>query len=116
MASLGYTTFELLLNPLQFSIPNSRLRYYLLAKKDPLKFPSAVEGRVWRHIPGKGKDWVDLRSLEQSEGVESLSHYLDEDGADDVPIPDRVLQKWGRLFDIVSPSSRRSCCFTRGQW
>ncbi|KAL0563622.1 hypothetical protein V5O48_018443 [Marasmius crinis-equi] len=29
-------------------------------------------------------------------------------------VPDRVLRKWGRLFDIVLPSSRRSCCFTRG--
>jgi len=30
------------------------------------------------------------------------------------PIPEKVLIKWGRLFDIVKPSSRRTCCFTRG--
>ncbi|KAF9255741.1 hypothetical protein L218DRAFT_306185 [Marasmius fiardii PR-910] len=29
-------------------------------------------------------------------------------------VPGRVLRKWGRLFDIVLPSSRRTCCFTRG--
>ena len=29
-------------------------------------------------------------------------------------IPDRILKKWGRLFDIVLPSGTRSCCFTRG--
>ena len=29
---------EFLLTPLQFGIPNSRLRYYLIAKRSPLKF------------------------------------------------------------------------------
>jgi len=31
-------TQELLLSPTQFGIPNSRLRYYLLAKQRPLSF------------------------------------------------------------------------------
>ena len=32
LAALGYATQELLLTPLQFGVPNSRLRYYLLAR------------------------------------------------------------------------------------
>lgn len=36
--SLGYSIQEFLLNPNQFGVPNSRLRYYLLAKKKPLQF------------------------------------------------------------------------------
>ena len=36
--SLGYVVQEFLLNPNQFGIPNSRLRYYLLAKKKPMQF------------------------------------------------------------------------------
>lgn len=45
-----------------------------------------------------------------------IRHYLDRDGGQDesLRIPDRVLTKWGRLFDIVLPTSQRTCCFTRG--
>ncbi|XP_022790094.1 tRNA (cytosine(38)-C(5))-methyltransferase-like [Stylophora pistillata] len=41
----GYNYQEFLLSPVQFGIPNSRLRYYLLAKKKPLRFcfPTSVE-------------------------------------------------------------------------
>jgi tRNA (cytosine38-C5)-methyltransferase len=50
--------------------------------------------------------------------VNELSGYLDADGhtgqSHPNTVPDRVLVKWGKLFDIVLPSSRRSCCFTRG--
>ncbi len=35
---MNYTIQEFLLSPKQFGIPNSRLRYYLLAKKRPLSF------------------------------------------------------------------------------
>ena len=34
----GYSYQEFLLSPSQFGVPNSRLRYYLLAKKRPLEF------------------------------------------------------------------------------
>ena len=35
---VGYSYQEFLLSPNQFGVPNSRLRYYLLAKKKPLAF------------------------------------------------------------------------------
>ena len=49
--------------------------------------------------------------------VRPLRDYLD--GTDNqltYPVPERVLMKWGRLFDIVLPSATRTCCFTRGQF
>ena len=127
--ALRYSTVELLITPLQFGIPNSRLRYYLLAKASPLALAGGdgQEDRIWRHIPGHGTDWIDPRShVEGQSGVEEsvegevaeLRDFLDEDtGADPPPhaIPERVLEKWGRLFDIVLPSARRTCCFTRGE-
>lgn len=145
LRELGYVTLELLLTPLQFGIPNSRLRYYLLAKKSPLQFahlPSqtADEGRidrVWRRIPGGGPPWTDPRFADiglvkdtdtdvtesgDTEAVNTLQRYLDNPyEIDDAHyakfrIPDRVLHRWGRLFDIVKPSSRRTCCFTRGKF
>ncbi|KAF9488708.1 S-adenosyl-L-methionine-dependent methyltransferase [Pleurotus eryngii] len=129
LRSLGYNTMEFLLTPLQFGIPNSRLRYYLLAKMAPLDFSTSTtspsDGQIWRHIPGRGdSDWMDSRdsasppspisSLGSQSSVAPLRQFLDQDGAPIHGIPDRVLSKWGRLFDIVLPSSARTCCFTRG--
>ena len=45
-----------------------------------------------------------------------LRDYLDRKDAQMAhAVPERVLLKWGRLFDIVLPSATRTCCFTRGQ-
>ena len=47
----------------------------------------------------------------------TLEPYLDELTEEEEKvygIPDRVLEKWGRLFDIVLPTSTRTCCFIRG--
>ncbi|KZV64324.1 S-adenosyl-L-methionine-dependent methyltransferase [Peniophora sp. CONT] len=131
LAVLGYHTFELLLTPLQFGIPNSRLRYYLIARRRPFASSSASSD-IHRHIPGHGEPWADprhgiFREEQAQTHVDELSLYLDplsgSEGEDLDPegqraheyaIPDRVLEKWGRLFDIVLPSARRTCCFTRG--
>ena len=111
---------ELLLTPLQFGVPNSRLRYYLLAKFKTIGFDNARTSQlvVWKHIPGHGEDWLDPRHVSHESDdliVKELRDYLDGDGGDEFSIPDRVLEKWGRLFDIVLPSQKRTCCFTRGQ-
>ncbi|TFK22040.1 S-adenosyl-L-methionine-dependent methyltransferase [Coprinopsis marcescibilis] len=112
LKELGYYVMELLLTPLQFGIPNSRLRYYLLAKKTPFQ-PSVdgelgVPGGIWRHIPGRPAEW-------REDNVDEIRSYLDERPVPSANrVPEKVLVKWGRLFDIVKPSSRRSCCFTRG--
>ncbi|PPQ98943.1 hypothetical protein CVT24_003570 [Panaeolus cyanescens] len=124
MRSLGYSTLEVILTPLQFGIPNSRLRYYFLAKKAPYRFadvPHEQADDVWRKLPGQMVDWCDPR-FESSEGpasdnsVKPIRDYLDASSEEPSPfsIPDKILEKWGRLFDIVTPSSRRTCCFTRG--
>lgn len=127
LENLEYTSIELLLNPLQFGIPNSRLRYYLLARPGSKPFvripPSSDPQRVWRHIPGHGEDWKDprLQPHEDSnivaETSDCISEFLDiltDEESQGYRIPDHVLEKWGRNFDIVLPSSRRTCCFTRG--
>lgn len=76
---------------------------------------------MWRHIPGRGSDWFDTRthSAEEGSGIDitEVRNYLDDEPhVEPHPhaIPEKVLEKWGRLFDIVLPSARRTCCFTRG--
>lgn len=130
LQSLHYTTLELLITPLQYGIPNSRLRYYLLAKLSPLKHTgvaATLKNDVLRHIPGQG-NWVDPRASHTSinedglslsdDSIHELRDYLNIEPVISEPhlhaVPEKVLRKWGRLFDIVLPSSRRTCCFTRG--
>lgn len=42
----GYTYREFLLSPVHFGICNSRLRYYLLAKKKPLDFSIPLQNDI----------------------------------------------------------------------
>lgn len=104
---LGYHTMEFLLTPRQCGIPNSRLRYYLVARRSSFE---EVEQTtiIFNHIPGK------MEQEENSSLVGLISEYLDESVDQATVIPDRVLERWGRLFDIVKPSSNNTCCFTRG--
>ncbi|KAF9014545.1 S-adenosyl-L-methionine-dependent methyltransferase [Hymenopellis radicata] len=92
LSSLGYHTTELVLSPSQFGVPNSRRRYYMLARKFPFN------------------DQLVPPSIQTSR----IETYLSASIGEEYGIPQRVLQKWGRLFDIVRPGDARSCCFTRG--
>ncbi|KIK16252.1 hypothetical protein PISMIDRAFT_686491 [Pisolithus microcarpus 441] len=108
---LGYNVAEFNLTPLQFGIPNSRLRYYLLAKLSRLSFPGYDESRL------NILDCIPSQRPELSVAPRCLNQYLDEldnESLASFKVSDRVLEKWGRLFDIVLPSGTRSCCFTRG--
>ena len=116
LQSLGYRTLELLLTPLQFGIPNSRLRYYLLAKQRPFHFQydPDIHGQLWHSIPSQRDDQAD--TVAYTTCADEIRLYLD-DLYDEQQhrISDKVLEKWGRLFDIVLPSARRTCCFTRSK-
>ena len=104
---LGYSTVEFLLTPRQYGIPNSRLRYYLLARRTP--FRSEYSVTVLREIP------VPEHTPKQDISAKCISEFLDSSLDEDFMIPDRILERWGRLFDIVLPSAFNSCCFTRGR-
>ncbi|KAI6137030.1 S-adenosyl-L-methionine-dependent methyltransferase [Pisolithus sp. B1] len=111
LKQLGYNVAEFNLTPLQFGIPNSRLRYYLLAKLSRLRFPGYDESR------SNILDYIPSQCPEMSVAPRCLNQYLDElddESLASFKVSDRVLEKWGRLFDIVLPSGTRSCCFTRG--
>ena len=101
---LGYHTREFLLTPKQYGIPNSRLRYYLVARLAPFAAPPSPG--VLRCLPGDHSHYSSR----------TISEYLDAATDPDTVVSDRVLTRWGRLFDIVYPSSTSSCCFTRGKY
>ncbi|KAI9309657.1 S-adenosyl-L-methionine-dependent methyltransferase [Cunninghamella echinulata] len=120
---------EFLLTPLQLGIPNSRLRYYLLAKlksssSSSFSFhttnPSTLEQPViLDHIP------TLIPSLSEAlanNTTKQISDYLDpsisltNDNSSEYAIPDKTLLKHCYVFDIVKPSSYSSCCFTKGYY
>ncbi|KAF9925169.1 tRNA (cytosine-5-)-methyltransferase, partial [Linnemannia zychae] len=179
LANSGYEFQELLITPLQIGIPNSRMRYYCLARKTANVggFIHPVTGTLIGYIPSdtnedndseasptQGKDFVDGRKQGDLSGlstsvaakkqrtgistslvtkdsdaaakpdedalladpmlalkVDTLEQYIEFTDVNDprmerYMIPDKTLLKYGRLFDIVKSSTRRSCCFTKGYY
>ncbi|KAK3822657.1 MAG: TRNA aspartic acid methyltransferase 1 [Benniella sp.] len=185
LSDSGYEFQEMLITPLQIGIPNSRMRYYCLARKTEKvgSFVHPVTGTLIGYIPsldtqsqedtdgegGELKDFVDGRkqgdrsglstpvaikkrrtslsssmTIQGSQGdegdsakkpdedmilsdpmlalkVEVLEKYIEFMDMEDermkrYMIPDKTLLKYGRLFDIVKGTTRRSCCFTKGYY
>ena len=119
-----YTFQEFLLTPLQLGIPNSRMRYYLLAKLKPFKFAQPVTGTIINTIPlsaHMSQEFVDTRDeeslVDQSKTpIDPLSTFLEHTHYEQYLVPDKVLAKNSHVFDIVKPDGHRSCCFTKGYY
>ncbi|KAI7884131.1 S-adenosyl-L-methionine-dependent methyltransferase [Mucor mucedo] len=124
-----YTFQEFLLTPLQLGIPNSRMRYYLLAKLKPLSFAKPVTGTIISYIPlseHMSQEFVDTRGKvtdeenlvdESKTPIDPLSKYLElGENYQQYLVPDKVLAKNSHVFDIVKPDGHRSCCFTKGYY
>lgn len=102
-----YTFQEFLLNPLQLGIPNSRLRYYLLAKKAPLEFCFTISDSILM-------EFVKMTSCSDSAKCEKLESYLDyQESTNSYLIPDKILLKYAVVFDIVDANACNCCCFTK---
>ncbi|KAF9901229.1 tRNA (cytosine-5-)-methyltransferase [Linnemannia zychae] len=181
LSGAGYEFQELLITPLQLGIPNSRMRYYCLARRVSQVggFLKEVTGTLIGYIPSvdaegdeeesadkesQEKDFVDGRRQGDLSGlstsvaakkqrtgistsavtkdgdaavkpdedalladpmlalkVDTLEQYIEFKDVNDprmerYMIPDKTLLKYGRLFDIVKETTRRSCCFTKGYY
>ncbi|XP_014215932.1 tRNA (cytosine(38)-C(5))-methyltransferase, partial [Copidosoma floridanum] len=115
---------EFILSPCQFGIPNSRHRYYLMAKKKDLGFIfdnngllTAFPDRVLKVIPKKLYKLlpVEKRTFNLSHTVAcyKIKNILEENVDDKYLIPEKILSKHGHLLDIRTPESKGSCCFTK---
>ncbi|KAJ1765224.1 hypothetical protein IW140_006465 [Coemansia sp. RSA 1813] len=130
LVRLGYRFEEYLLNPLQLCYPNSRTRYYLLAKLDGAPgacSDSEVFPRDFRHdVPGaaliqpaadtEGRIDFEKGVWHHSE-VRQVKQFMEELAADDMApyrLKPKVLESHGYVHDVVTPEDRRTCCFTKG--
>uniref|UniRef100_K1PTQ7 tRNA (cytosine(38)-C(5))-methyltransferase n=1 Tax=Magallana gigas TaxID=29159 RepID=K1PTQ7_MAGGI len=126
----NFTYQEFLLTPLQFGIPNSRLRYYLIAKRSPLKFSFANTTEVY--IPAATcpicresclqSAGHNMRQLSEGEEEEEDKYpcCLVQDFLEDQPPeyfqPFMLTRKDLKRFivmDIVFPCLQKTTCFTK---
>ncbi|KAL5960540.1 tRNA cytosine 38 C 5 methyltransferase 2, partial [Taenia solium] len=127
-----YDVRQFLLTPLQFGIPNGRLRYYLVARlrtrseQQMFSFGDSVDlngclreptSAIMR-TPPCGVDMVSPENhfLEYLPFCRPIADFL----LTDLEIPEslflgqNVLEKYYTVLDIVTPESRKSACFTKG--
>eukprot|EP00058_Branchiostoma_floridae_P007507 XP_002592995.1 hypothetical protein BRAFLDRAFT_275730 [Branchiostoma floridae] len=142
----GYCYQEFLLSPNQFGIPNSRLRYFLLAKRKPLTFVFEHQTEIMKEMPvnsliGQAPANQDASSSEvpnqstsqnkqeipcpysifdpedrDTTNCREISEFLEphsKEEEESLLLQDKLLDRYWKVLDIVTPSSRRSCCFTK---
>ncbi|KAJ8010416.1 hypothetical protein DPEC_G00074850 [Dallia pectoralis] len=155
----GYNYQELLVSPTCLGIPNSRLRYFMMAKAPPGSFcfnttseiqqgfpHSTKEGDIGggSHVPDgstcspcpedeqqeneeedagvlykleRTQDAERKRRQNRDESVRRIRDYLEASEGGDMEqylLTQKTLLRYALLMDIVSPTCRRSVCFTKG--
>ncbi|KAH8328402.1 hypothetical protein KR067_008925 [Drosophila pandora] len=94
---------EFILTPSQFNVPNTRHRYYCIARKhQDFEFPG---GKIWEEMPGLKAD---------RQPSTKISEIVEEDVESNFLVPDDVLTKRVLVMDIIHPTQNRSMCFTKG--
>jgi len=115
LQSSGFMTQEFLLCPRQIGIPNSRLRYYLIAKRG-----SGTGWNFEKHAEihqnfQKLEGCLNKMEIDEKDS-ESVSKYLDikTNNTEQFYVPEKVLLKHKNVLDIIRKESLMSCCFTAG--
>ncbi|XP_011866907.1 PREDICTED: tRNA (cytosine(38)-C(5))-methyltransferase [Vollenhovia emeryi] len=125
--SCGYTYRELILSPCQFGVPNSRTRYYLLAKRNNLKFrfaqpslgdedsppPESLDSlpKSRHSVLAEKRGKINPRSGRLCYTLASILERVEDPR---YLLPPEVLQKRSQVLDIRTSESSGSCCFTKG--
>lgn len=99
---------EFILSPSQLSIPNTRFRYYCLARKSS-QFPFKSDG-ILQEFPS-----INSSPENSSDYGRLVEDYLDTDvdSFTDFLLLDSLLEKRATVLDIARPDSNRTMCFTK---
>ena len=116
--TLNYDTKSFLISPPELGVPNSRLRFYLLARKtnNACQIPEVFNPS--KDIITDLTTISDVSEIAKSFALKSepglLKEYLRNDSQDDtLLLSDNILSKYGQVLDIVNCTSNNSCCFTK---
>lgn len=116
---LSYDTKSFLLSPTQLGIPNSRLRYYMIAKRNasvdqsnntPAQVPDIITD------PAQLQDALPIikDTFLKNNEPNTLQSYLHPNIiSDKLLLSSTVLSKYGEVLDIVKPTDSNCCCFTK---
>ena len=121
------TTFnykEFLLSPCQFGVPNSRNRYYLLAKRKYFNFcfnDLAISNSLPKniiqilpfshHILLASKD--GCLNPKSGNNCYKLHNIIKENVGQEYLISKEILQKYASVLDVRNKEASGSCCFTK---
>lgn len=97
----GFHHQEFILSPTQLGVPNSRHRYYCLARRS--KAFEFARDSVLTSLPTN----VDAAEVQQ------ISRFISTNSDNATPIPEKVLRKYFPILDIAYPDSVNSMCFTK---
>ncbi|XP_075156626.1 tRNA (cytosine(38)-C(5))-methyltransferase [Haematobia irritans] len=99
----GYYYREFILTPTQMGVPNTRHRYYCVArKKKDFAFPA---GKIWTDLP---------TGIDNNYEVLSLKNILEKDElCTDYLLDEKVLKRRVWLLDIVTRDAENTMCFTK---
>ena len=115
LSSAGFSCEEFLICPRQINIPNSRLRYYLLAKR--VNNSSAGVTASNEIKTDFQQLFSNLKEMNICEETRTVKDYLEEDiTEDDYLVPDKILIKHATVLDIIRSDFDVSCCFTSGYY
>uniref|UniRef100_H0YST6 tRNA (cytosine(38)-C(5))-methyltransferase n=1 Tax=Taeniopygia guttata TaxID=59729 RepID=H0YST6_TAEGU len=132
LATCGFKYQEFLLSPTCLGIPNSRLRYFLIAKLQQEPFSFQAPGQILTRFPDQDPEGVlkekvadKLETVEEMErkhnqdndsSIQMLKDFLEEENEEmsQYFLPPKSLLRYALLLDIVKPTCRRSTCFTKG--
>ena len=58
----------------------------------------------------------EIPGFEKKEGNQKISKYLEESSTnkESLFVPQKIIEKYGMVMDLVTEHSERSCCFTKG--
>ncbi|XP_057341750.1 tRNA (cytosine(38)-C(5))-methyltransferase [Microplitis mediator] len=120
----GFNYRECILSPSDFGVPNSRSRYFLIAKKKNIAFclsDSTItdvnadlilnilsKSCRFKIFKNKHPEYLTNNCIKLSEIV-SNSNDID---THEYNLPETILNKYIKVLDIRSPDSKGSCCFT----
>ncbi|XP_072306468.1 tRNA (cytosine(38)-C(5))-methyltransferase [Eucyclogobius newberryi] len=143
LTECGYCFKEMMVSPTSVGVPNSRLRYFLMAKRSDQGFSADFHSKILDvfsghavldvlspHTPEAGQEQGAVlykletpaqvqRKQEQNTdpSIRQIRDYLDPDpdlDLDQYLLPPKTLLRYANILDIVRPSCRRSICFTKG--
>lgn len=120
-----YKFQEMLVTPTDFGIPNSRLRYYLLAKL-AVSFKYQTTDNVFEMSSISSDDGNLIQQNSLAKYVKSINSkcqqklvkdFILNSNQDikisDYDLPEDILKRFHNILDIVYGDSAKSCCFTK---